>query len=190
MVTNVTLSTAIRAAKTQFKPLERNGVNPSTQCKFTTLDDLLGSISDALTDNDLLLTQPIVHENGITLLKTIIELNDCEDVLMASIPIIIPNDPRKLGTILTCYRRYLLASLLGISIEDDDKAESSERMPEHYTEREAAIITRVTAARLKANMPAHQVAEFSRAVGGNDKRVRDYTPAQVDELCKMILNGT
>ena len=189
MVTNITLSTAIRAAKTQLKPLERNGVNPSTQCKFTTLDDLLDSISEALADNDLLLTQPIVHENGITLLKTIIELDGCEDVLMASIPINIPNDPRKLGTILTCYRRYLLASLLGISIEDDDKAESSERMPEHYTERESAIVARVTAAKIKADMSSEEIAEFSRAVGGHT-RIRNYTPSQVDELCKMILSGT
>jgi hypothetical protein len=77
---------------------------------------LLDQLQPHLEANKLLLTQPII--NGFVM--TVIEDLDGDGKYESSLKLPEIQDPQKIGSAITYYRRYTLASLLGLQAEDDD----------------------------------------------------------------------
>ena len=106
-------------AKQEIGKLSKDSKNPFFKSSYLSLNGLIEAVEEVLKNNDLLLLQPI--DNGKV--KTIIiDFDQKEDSNSVSSEIELPSiqDPQKLGSAITYYRRYTLQSLLGLQAEDDD----------------------------------------------------------------------
>ena len=101
----------------QIGVLGKDAKNPFFKSQYLDLNKLLIHVTPLLHENDLVLMQPI--ESGIVTSKIIDSKTG--DVLAES-GIALPNiqDPQKLGSAITYFRRYTLKSLLAIAEGDDD----------------------------------------------------------------------
>ena len=106
-------------AKKEIGKISKDSTNPFFKSKYFDINGLLEHVEPILQKHGLLLLQPIIDGKVIS---EIIEV-ECEDKIgnMKS-EMLLPNiqDPQKLGSAITYYRRYTLQSLLGLQAEDDD----------------------------------------------------------------------
>ena len=90
--------------------------NPFYKSKYFDINSLIKQLQPLLKKYRLLLLQPIEED---TVYSKLICIDGTGGVISAlKLPEI--NDPQKLGSAITYYRRYTLASLLGLQAEDDD----------------------------------------------------------------------
>jgi hypothetical protein len=103
-------------AKKEIGKISKDSKNPFFKSKYFDVNKLLDSVEPILQKNGLLLLQPI--EDG----KVFTKIIDVETSESVSSEMTLPNiqDPQKLGSAITYYRRYTLQSLLGLQAEDDD----------------------------------------------------------------------
>jgi len=107
-------------AKQEIGKLTKDSKNPFFKSNYLSLNGLIEAVEEVLVKHYLLLLQPIAE--GMVITKIID--TDCEsgEVEVVTSSIALPNiqDPQKLGSAITYYRRYTLQSLLGLQAEDDD----------------------------------------------------------------------
>jgi hypothetical protein len=116
----------ILEVKKKIGTLSKNKKNPFFKSQYLDLNDLLEHIEPLLWEQGLLLMQPIMDG------KVISTIHDSESgQCLVSSEIELPNiqDPQKLGSAITYFRRYTLKSLLAISEEDDDGNKASKPTP-------------------------------------------------------------
>lgn len=102
--------------------------NPFFKSKYFDINGLLEHLHPLLQKHELLLTQPI-EGNAVFSIITDIESGDCKS---SSISLPEFNDPQKMGSAITYYRRYTLQSLLALQAEDDDANKASNKQPERW----------------------------------------------------------
>lgn len=104
--------------KSEIGTLTKKADNPFFKSKYLDLSDLLEAVEPVLEKHGLLLLQPI--SDGYV--HTIIEDVDGKesDWVKSSIQLPTINDPQKLGSAITYFRRYTLQSLLALQAVDDD----------------------------------------------------------------------
>lgn len=109
--------------KAEIGKISKDSTNPFYKSKYFDVNSLLEHVEPLLQKNGLVLLQPI--ENGIVQ-TVIVNIEDGESV---SSGVALPNqdDPQKLGSAITYYRRYTLQSLLGLQAEDDDANKASNK---------------------------------------------------------------
>jgi hypothetical protein len=103
-------------AKKEIGKISKDSTNPFFKSKYFDINGLLEHIEPVLSKHELVLLQPI--KDGLVTTRIYdIETNNCVESEIA-----LPNiqDPQKLGSAITYYRRYTLQSLLGLQAEDDD----------------------------------------------------------------------
>jgi hypothetical protein len=114
-------------AKKEIGKISKDSTNPFFKSKYFDINGLLEHVEPILQKHGLLLLQPIIDGKVIS---EIIEV-ECEDKIgnMKS-EMLLPNiqDPQKLGSAITYYRRYTLQSLLGLQAEDDDANSASKHV--------------------------------------------------------------
>lgn len=105
--------------------ISKDASNPFFKSKYFDINSLIGHLQPLLDEHNLLLTQPIEQSRVTT---TITDVDSGESVSSSLNLPEIP-DPQKIGSAITYYRRYTLASLLALQAEDDDgnKASKPER---------------------------------------------------------------
>jgi len=108
-------------AKKEIGKITKDSKNPFFKSNYLSLNGLIEAVEDVLVKHELLLLQPIEDGKVITMIVN----SDAENISVAtsvSSSIQLPNiqDPQKLGSAITYYRRYTLQSLLGLQAEDDD----------------------------------------------------------------------
>jgi len=119
------LTKALVAAQGEFKPAIKSKTNPLLHSKYATLDNVIEAVRDALKAHGLCFVQPLSNgDEGNPLLETIIIHESGESFsTSAHIPAMAGNkgvnDLQAFGSALTYMRRYMLASMLGISSEED-----------------------------------------------------------------------
>src|SRR6056300_1108784 len=96
--------------------MKKDSTNPFYNSKYFDVNQLVEAVRPALIAEDLLLLQPI-RDNQV---GTIIIDTESGDSVEAFLPLPDLQDPQKIGSCITYYRRYTLHSLLGIEAEDDD----------------------------------------------------------------------
>jgi len=116
------LLTALSKVKKEVGTLSKTETNPFFKSKYFDINSLIQQVEPLLEENGLLLLQPI--ENGKV--KSIIYHVDTCDNVCSEIELPQLNDPQKLGSAITYYRRYTLQSLLGLQAEDDDGNKASQ----------------------------------------------------------------
>ena len=103
-------------AKKEIGAITKDAKNPFFKSNYFDINSLLREVEPILQKHNLLLLQPITDGK----VKT--EIHDTEGDGFISSEMQLPNiqDPQKLGSAITYYRRYTLQSLLGLQAEDDD----------------------------------------------------------------------
>jgi hypothetical protein len=96
--------------------ISKDASNPFYKSKYFDINSLIKQLQPLLKKNRLLLLQPI--EEDMVYSKIICIDGTGGTVSGLKLPDI--NDPQKLGSAITYYRRYTLASLLGLQAVDDD----------------------------------------------------------------------
>jgi hypothetical protein len=110
-------ATAEMAAVTKTKQADMG----SYSYTYATLTDVLQTVKDALDKQDLALTQPLITEDGIMKVTTLILDKDTGESMSFGGPgITLKADPQAMGGAITYYRRYALTSLFALEVDDDD----------------------------------------------------------------------
>jgi len=117
----------ILEVKKNIGTLSKNSANPFFKSKYLDLNSLLTHIEPLLIEQGLLLTQPII--DGLVISR-IIDTETGATLLESSLELPTIQDPQKLGSCITYYRRYTLKSLLSIAEDDDDGNAASKGVTE------------------------------------------------------------
>ena len=112
-------------AKAEIGAISKDSTNPFYKSKYFDINNLLAHVEPILLKHGLLCLQPIIDGKVVTQIIDIETGND--EVAEMKLPEL--NDPQKLGSAITYYRRYTLASLLALQAEDDD-ANSAKPKPQ------------------------------------------------------------
>lgn len=112
-------------AKKHIGAISKDSKNPFFKSKYFDVNQLLAAVEPVLTDNGLLLLQPI--EDG----KVITKIVNVADGVTIQSEMLLPNltDAQKLGSAITYFRRYTAQSLLGLQAEDDDGNKAAKKPP-------------------------------------------------------------
>lgn len=108
--------TKLAAVKKEIGAISKDSTNPFFKSKYFDINGLLKHVEPLLDKNGLLLLQPIIKGE---VFSKIINTENGENVTSS---MLLPHiqDPQKVGSAVTYYRRYTLQSLLGLQAEDDD----------------------------------------------------------------------
>ena len=174
------ITTALIAAKAQFKPIHKNKVNPHYKSKYATLDEILEAIAPALLANNLLLIQPTIVKDNSTVLKTILIHAESGEQLESELTIPAITDPQKLGAAMTYYRRFSICSLLAIAPDDDDDGTTAKATT--IVNREVKLRNLMT----ELNLPNRTVTELVQRHFGIDCRIGSMTPAEFEQLLTLM----
>ena len=168
----LTLSQKLYNLQQEIGAISKDASNPFYKSKYFDINSLIKQLQPLLKKNRLLLTQPLLGNT----VETKITCIDSELVAVSILELPQISDPQKLGSCITYYRRYTLASLLGLQAEDDDGNAAS------------GNVSQVEKAWLNANTP-----EYSKAIeylqGGGDlsaiKAKYKISKKVQDELSKL-----
>jgi len=116
------LYTKLNEVKKEIGAISKDSTNPFFKSKYFDINSLLRHVEPLLQKNGLLLLQPIIKGE---VFSEILDVKSGESVTSA-IPLPNMEDPQKLGSAVTYYRRYTLQSLLGLQAEDDDANSASQ----------------------------------------------------------------
>lgn len=106
----------IADAKKEIGKISKDSTNPFYKSKYFDINALLEHVEHVLEKQGLMILQPIEE------MKVVTKIYDTETGESLESGIMLPeiNDPQKLGSAITYFRRYTLQSLLSLQAEDDD----------------------------------------------------------------------
>jgi len=112
---------ALAEVKKEVGTLSKTETNPFFKSKYFDINSLIQQVEPLLEKNGLLLLQPIENNK----VRSVIYHLESEKFLSSEMDLPNLQDPQKLGSAITYYRRYTLQSLLGLQAEDDDGNKAS-----------------------------------------------------------------
>lgn len=125
--------------------VKKDSKNPHFKNTYASLTQILSEVKPLLTECGLVLVQPISLQGvGTTII-------DCETGEKIETIISLPNNlsPQQLGSAITYFRRYTLASLLALEIDDDDAQSTNVPKPNLNEQVETAKSKIITATSLE-----------------------------------------
>jgi hypothetical protein len=99
--------------------ISKDAKNPFFKSNYASLSNIQDAISKPLAECGLAYSQSPTGVNGLC---TILIHAESGEYLMDSytMPVSKPNDPQAVGSAITYAKRYALAGILGLNIDDDD----------------------------------------------------------------------
>ena len=116
---------ALSRAKTEIGAISKEATNPFFKSKYFDINQLLEHVQPLLDKHGLMIAQPIIDGRVMTIIYHI----ETGENLKSGIDLPNIQDPQKLGSAITYYRRYTLASLLALQSTDDDGNHASKPVP-------------------------------------------------------------
>ncbi len=114
----------------QIKPITKDSVNPHFKNKYFDINSLLYDVKPILSENGLMLLQPIREGKVIS---QIIDIETGKVIAESELELTANLNAQQKGSEITYFRRYTLQSLLGLEAEDDD-ANTASSTPANTTE--------------------------------------------------------
>lgn len=102
--------------KKEVGKISKKETNPFFKSKYFDINGLIEHLEPLLEKHNLLLLQPI-ESNKVS--SVLVDYESGEQI-QSSLELPHYDDPQKMGSCITYYRRYTLQSLLGLQAEDDD----------------------------------------------------------------------
>src|SRR5690349_19447899 len=119
----VNLAKALKQFHANMGKITKVATNPFFNSKFCTLSKILETIKQPLQDAGLSFTQFPTGQYGLT---TVLmhgesgEYMQCDYFMQP-----LKQDPQAAGSVISYMRRYALAAVLGLNLEEDDDANSA-----------------------------------------------------------------
>jgi hypothetical protein len=107
--------------KKEIGKVKKNATNPHFKNNYADINAILDSVEPLMESKGLLLLQPL--KDGMV--STQIYCTETGEVVTSELKLPEIQDPQKIGSAITYYRRYTLQSLLGLQAEDDDGQKAS-----------------------------------------------------------------
>ena len=128
----MSIYTKLFEAKKEIGKISKDSKNPFFKSKYFDINSLLEHVEPILQKHNLLLLQPITEGKVRT---EIIDVETGEKVI-SEIALPQLNDPQKLGSCVSYYRRYTAQSLICLQSTDDDANLASKKAPvkKEYTD--------------------------------------------------------
>lgn len=112
------LAKALMLFNIKMQPIKKDANNPFFKSKYATLSNILDNIHTPLIEAGLVFSQCPTNENELTTIIIHVESGEYMESVYKINPV--KTDPQALGSAITYARRYALAAILGLNIEDDD----------------------------------------------------------------------
>lgn len=133
-MSNTNINKKLFNLQREIGSISKDTTNPFYKSKYFDINSLISQLDPYLDKYGLILFQPvnIDFETGIEFVETFLECNETSQrspISRKKLPNL--NDPQKEGSAITYYRRYTLASLLGLQAEDDDANATVKRKPQY-----------------------------------------------------------
>jgi len=116
MSKQLTLHQKLFNLQQEIGTISKDAKNPFYKSKYFDINSLIGQLQPLLKENRLLLLQPIYGDSVETTIRCI----DTDQSIISNLKLPEISDPQKIGSAISYYRRYTLASLLGLQAVDDD----------------------------------------------------------------------
>lgn len=121
------IAAAMVKVQSQIKGALKDSTNPHLRSKYADLASVWDACRAALTANGIAVIQCPRSDGTKVEVETIL-LHESGQSIESSLTLIpVKNDPQGIGSCITYARRYGLASMVGVTAEDDDGAEASGR---------------------------------------------------------------
>jgi len=115
--------------------ISKDSTNPFFKSKYFDINALLDEVKPLLNKHGLVLLQPLTNILGRPAIRTIIaDASDGKYLVDDIITMPDLQDPQKMGSCTTYYRRYSLQSALGLQAEDDDANFASQQQVKQATQ--------------------------------------------------------
>jgi hypothetical protein len=182
METKQTIQTQLLEFQKKVTVIKKDAKNPHFKNTYASLTQIISEVKPLLSEVGIVLTQPIINGNVSTMLTF------GSEVLESSIPLPVGLQPQPLGSAITYFRRYTLASLLALEIDDDDANEATKKEPV----KEVAKTLQVTTTELPPLSDKAFAAMLDAITKGEKDKVKlamtKYTllKPQLDELTKLL----
>ena len=111
----------IAAVQQEIGAITKNAINPHFKNKYFDINTLINQLNPILHKHGLLLVQPI-KEGAVV---SSIEDQETGDAVTSELTLPQLDNPQKIGSAISYYRRYTLTSLLALQAEDDDAQAAS-----------------------------------------------------------------
>lgn len=120
------LAKALAAFHLKVGKIKKDATNPFFKSKYASLSNILDAITIPLAESGLTFTQFPAEENGlITILMH--ESGEFIESTYSMRPV--KDDPQGRGSAITYQRRYALAAILGLNIDEDDDGNAATQPP-------------------------------------------------------------
>ncbi len=116
----------ILKAQLEVGKIQKDKTNPFYKSQYFDINSVLEQLLPALEKEGITVMQPLSNVDGKPALRTIVYV-DGKEVINEAIPLPENNDPQKIGSAITYYRRYSLQSLFLLQAEDDDANSAVDR---------------------------------------------------------------
>lgn len=118
----INLSKALITFHVKVDKVSKDSTNPFFKSKYASLSNILNAIHLPLIESGLTFSQLPTGDNGLT---TILMHGESGEFIQSTYEMKpVKDDPQGRGSVITYQRRYALASVLGLNIDDDDDANS------------------------------------------------------------------
>jgi hypothetical protein len=120
-----TLAAALAKAQGEIENAKFNRTNPHFKNKYADLTAIFDAVRAPLSKNGLAVTQTIeVRETGMVLATKL--MHSSGEWLGSEYPLPMSARPQEFGSALTYAKRYSLASIVGVSADEDDDANAAQ----------------------------------------------------------------
>jgi len=137
-----TLQTQLLEFQKKVNVIKKDAKNPHFKNTYASLTQIISEVKPLLSECGIVLTQPLINGNVSTFLTY------GSEVLESSLPLPVGLQPQPLGSAITYFRRYTLASLLALEIDDDD-AQMTNTPPKTVTDVKTPLPEQVETAKAK-----------------------------------------
>lgn len=120
------LAIKLLAIQKELGAVSKDKENPYYSSAYADINKFIEVVKPVLSKHGVVLLQPTTNINGLPALETILIDSETGEHLSWTTPLIFKeNDPQKVGSAITYYRRYALQATLFIEAEDDDANKAS-----------------------------------------------------------------
>lgn len=121
------LACALSKAQGEMRAASKDGLNPHRKSKYATLDSIWDACREPLSKNGLSISQLISQEGESVSLVTML-MHSSGQWIQSTIPVTAGKvGPQEIGAALTYMRRYSLAAIAGVTVDEDDDGEEAQK---------------------------------------------------------------
>ena len=113
--------------------VKKDKQNPFYSSNYADINKFIEVVKPVLNKHGVILLQPLCEINGVHAIHTVLIDGDTGEEWGMKTPMVFKdNDPQKVGSAITYYRRYALQSCLFLEAEDDDGNKASGKVAKNH----------------------------------------------------------